>query len=66
VPLQDHPAEARVIGIADEDDAAELVAPEHVPSGGGAQFAGLIVQVFTPGGGANGSDHAAGRIAESG
>ena len=40
VPLQDHPAEAGIIGIVDENDAAELVAPEQVPSRGGAQLAG--------------------------
>jgi hypothetical protein len=40
VPLQDHPAETRVIEIVDENDAAELVAPEQVPSRGSAQLAG--------------------------
>ena len=40
VPLQDYPAEAGVIGIVDENDATELVAPEQVPSRGGAQLAG--------------------------
>lgn len=48
VPLQHDPAKARVVGIIDEHDAAESVAPEHVPSRGSAQLAGLIVQVFIP------------------
>src|SRR5437867_12570560 len=44
VPFKDHPAEARVIGIVNQDNAAKPVPPEQIPARRIAQLTGFFDQ----------------------
>ena len=49
VPFEDHPTEARIIGIVDQHDTAKPVPPEQISARRIAQPAGFFDQTFPPG-----------------
>src|SRR5712691_9359 len=47
VPFEDHPAEARIIGIVDQHDTAKPNPPEQIPARRIAQLAGFFYQTLS-------------------